>query len=45
MWKEISNRYKNNPAVAGYDTLNEPGEKAELQKITIGIFIMKFIKK
>ena len=28
MWKEIANRYKNNPAVAGYDTLNEPGEKA-----------------
>ena len=28
LWKEIANRYKNNPAVAGYDTLNEPGEKA-----------------
>ena len=28
LWKEIANRYKNNPTVAGYDTLNEPGEKA-----------------
>ena len=28
LWKEIASRYKNNPAVAAYDTLNEPGEKA-----------------
>ena len=28
MWKEILNRYKINPAVAGYDNLNEPGEKS-----------------
>ena len=28
LWKEVANRYKNNPAVAAYDTLNEPGEKA-----------------
>ena len=32
LWKEIANRYKNNPAVAGYDTLNEPGEKAGTTK-------------
>ena len=32
MWKEIANRYKNNPAIAGYDTLNEPGEKAGTTK-------------
>ena len=28
LWKEVANRYKSNPAVAGYDILNEPGEKA-----------------
>ena len=28
LWKEVANRYKGNPAVAGYDILNEPGEKA-----------------
>jgi GH18 family chitinase/aryl-phospho-beta-D-glucosidase BglC (GH1 family) len=28
MWKVIANHYKGNPAVAAYDTLNEPGEKA-----------------
>jgi aryl-phospho-beta-D-glucosidase BglC (GH1 family) len=27
LWKEVANRYKGNPAVAGYDILNEPGEK------------------
>ena len=32
LWKEIANRYKHNPAVAGYDTLNEPGEKAGTTK-------------
>ena len=32
LWKEVANRYKNNPAVAGYDTLNEPGEKAGTTK-------------
>lgn len=29
MWKAIAEHYKGNPAVAGYDLLNEPGEKAE----------------
>ena len=28
LWKEVATRYKGNPAVAGYDILNEPGEKA-----------------
>ena len=28
MWGEIAEHYKNNPAIAAYDTLNEPGEKA-----------------
>ena len=28
LWGEVANRYKSNPAVAGYDILNEPGEKA-----------------
>lgn len=28
LWKEVANRYKGNAAVAGYDILNEPGEKA-----------------
>ena len=28
LWKEVASRYKGNPAVAGYDILNEPGEKA-----------------
>ena len=28
LWKEVALHYKNNPAVAGYDILNEPGEKA-----------------
>ena len=32
LWKEIASRYKNDPAVAGYDTLNEPGEKAGTTK-------------
>ena len=32
LWKEIASRYKNNPAVAAYDTLNEPGEKAGTTK-------------
>ena len=32
LWKEVASRYKNNPAVAGYDTLNEPGEKAGTTK-------------
>ena len=27
LWKALAERYKNNPAVAGYDLLNEPGEK------------------
>lgn len=30
LWKAISIHYKNNPNVAGYDLLNEPGEKAGL---------------
>lgn len=28
LWKAIANHFKDNPAVAGYDILNEPGEKA-----------------
>ncbi len=28
LWKAIAERYRDNPAVAGYDILNEPGEKA-----------------
>lgn len=28
LWRVIASHYKGNPAVAGYDTLNEPGEKA-----------------
>ena len=28
LWKKVAVRYANNPAVAAYDTLNEPGEKA-----------------
>ena len=32
LWKEVASRYKNNPAVAGYDALNEPGEKAGTTK-------------
>ena len=28
LWKALSNHFKDNPAVAGYDILNEPGEKA-----------------
>ncbi len=29
LWREVALHYKNNPAIAGYDILNEPGEKAE----------------
>ena len=28
LWREVALRYVGNPAVAGYDILNEPGEKA-----------------
>lgn len=28
LWSALSKRYKDNPNVAGYDILNEPGEKA-----------------
>lgn len=28
LWKVVAQHYAGNPAVAGYDTLNEPGEKA-----------------
>ncbi len=28
LWKEVAIHYKNNPAIAGYDILNEPSEKA-----------------
>lgn len=28
LWKVVAQHYVGNPAVAGYDTLNEPGEKA-----------------
>lgn len=28
LWEKVASHYKGNPAVAGYDTLNEPGEKA-----------------
>ena len=27
LWRAVANRYRYNPAVAGYDILNEPGEK------------------
>lgn len=30
LWSELSKHYKDNPYVAGYDILNEPGEKAGL---------------
>lgn len=29
LWKAVSEHFKDNPSVAGYDLLNEPGEKAE----------------
>ena len=29
LWKVVATRYKNEAAVAGYDILNEPGEKAK----------------
>ena len=32
LWREVASRYNGNPAVAGYDTLNEPGEKAGTTK-------------
>ena len=32
LWKEVAIRYRKNPAVAGYDILNEPGEKAGTTK-------------
>ncbi len=28
LWRTVASHYAGNPAVAGYDTLNEPGEKA-----------------
>lgn len=28
LWKTVASHFAGNPAVAGYDTLNEPGEKA-----------------
>ena len=28
LWKEVAIHYNNNPAIAGYDILNEPSEKA-----------------
>ena len=28
LWEKVASHYKNNPGVAGYDILNEPGEKA-----------------
>ncbi|MCI9617831.1 MAG: cellulase family glycosylhydrolase, partial [Eubacterium sp.] len=28
LWKTVASHYAGNPTVAGYDTLNEPGEKA-----------------
>jgi len=28
LWRAVASHYAGNPAVAGYDTLNEPGEKA-----------------
>jgi aryl-phospho-beta-D-glucosidase BglC (GH1 family)/GH18 family chitinase len=28
LWRTVAQHYAGNPAVAGYDTLNEPGEKA-----------------
>ena len=28
LWKAVASRYKDNPAVCGYDILNEPGENA-----------------
>jgi aryl-phospho-beta-D-glucosidase BglC (GH1 family) len=30
LWSEVAKHYKGNPAVAGYDILNEPGPKAGL---------------
>lgn len=30
LWGALAEHYKDNPAVAGYDILNEPGEKAEI---------------
>ena len=30
IWQEIALHYKDNPTIAGYDILNEPGEKASL---------------
>ena len=30
LWSALSKHYKDNPAVAGYDILNEPGEKGGL---------------
>eukprot|EP00833_Pecoramyces_ruminatium_P004162 jgi/Orpsp1_1/1178194/evm.model.c7180000064381.1 len=32
LWREVASRYNGNPAVAGYDILNEPGEKAGTTK-------------
>lgn len=29
LWKTLANHYKGNPSVAGYDILNEPGEKSQ----------------
>ncbi len=39
LWKAIAKHYKNNPAIAGYDILNEPGEKAaETTSIHFSVF-------
>ncbi len=34
LWRALADHYKDNPAVAGYDLLNEPGEKAGLTSET-----------
>lgn len=41
LWKVVAARYAGNPAVAAYDTLNEPGEKQAQLIQSIGHFTIR----